>query len=118
MASRDEDHGWETVSSSMGRISATTHSDWRSARTPIDYFKRLHEEACQNDTYPIRHKLKDCDMMRSLVTSLSLTWGTKPDEGPNGSDATPFPKENAMIPFSGDWVMWTSGEIPSALIQS
>jgi hypothetical protein len=41
-------------------------------------------------------------MMRSLLTSRSLTWGTKPDEGPNGSDATPFPEENAMIPFSGD----------------
>jgi hypothetical protein len=40
---------------------------------PIDYFKRLLEEACPNHTYRVRHKLKDCSMMRSFMTSGSLT---------------------------------------------
>jgi hypothetical protein len=39
----------------------------------MDHFKRLLEEACPNHAYPIRHKLKDYGMMRSLMTSGSLT---------------------------------------------
>jgi hypothetical protein len=85
-ASCDEDHGWEAGSSGMGRISATTHSGKRSARVPTDYLKRLLEEACPNHTYPVRHKLKDCGMMRSFMSSGCLTWGAEPDEGPNGSN--------------------------------
>jgi hypothetical protein len=72
-ASYDEDHGREAGCSGMGRISATTCSSRRSARTPTDYFKRLLEEACLNHAYPIRHKLKDCHMIRSFMTLGSLT---------------------------------------------
>jgi hypothetical protein len=96
MASRDEDRNWEAGSSGMGRISATTRSGSRSVRMPTKYFKRLLEEACPNHAYPVRHKLKDCGMMRSSMTSGSLTWSTKPDEEPDGSDATAFPEENAV----------------------
>jgi hypothetical protein len=39
----------------------------------MDHFKRLLEEACRKHMYPIRHKLKDCDMMRGFMTSGSLT---------------------------------------------
>jgi hypothetical protein len=74
--SRDEDHGWEPGSSGMGRISATAHSGRRSAWMPIDYFKRLLEEACPNHAYPVKHKLEDCGMMQSFMTSGSLTWDT------------------------------------------
>jgi hypothetical protein len=81
----------------MGRISATTHSGKRSARVPTDYLKRLLEEACPNHTYPVRHKLKDCGMMRSFMTSGCLTWGAEPDEGPNGSNVWLFPEENAIM---------------------
>jgi hypothetical protein len=63
MASNDEDRSWEVGSSSMGRISATTRSVEHSARMPIDYFKRLLEEACPSHAYPIRQKHKDCGMM-------------------------------------------------------
>jgi hypothetical protein len=69
---------------------------------PTDQFKRLLEEACPNHAYPVKHKLKDCGMMRSFMTSGSLTWSTKPNEGPDRSDAAPFPKENAiMMVFGG-----------------
>jgi hypothetical protein len=96
-ASRDEDHGWEVGSSGMRGISATTCSGRRLIGTPIEYFKRLLEEACLNFAYPIGYKLKDCSMIQSFMTSGSLTWGAKPDERPDGSDVAPFPKENAIM---------------------
>jgi hypothetical protein len=66
-------------------------------RLPTDYFKRLFEEACPNHAYPIWHKLKDCGMMRSFMTLRSLALGAELDEGLDGSDTTPFPKENAVM---------------------
>jgi hypothetical protein len=63
----------------------------------MDHINRLLEEACPNHAYPIRHKLKDCGMMRSFMTSGPLTWGTELNEGLVGSDTTPFPKENAIM---------------------
>jgi hypothetical protein len=36
-------------------------------------------------------------MMQSFMTSGSLTWGAKPNEGPDGSDTAPFPEENAIM---------------------
>jgi hypothetical protein len=36
-------------------------------------------------------------MMRSFMTSGSLTWGVKLDEGPDGSDTMPFPEKNAVM---------------------
>jgi hypothetical protein len=68
-ASRDEDHGWEVGSSGMKGISATTCSSRRSIGTPIEYFKRLLEEACPNFAYPMGYKLKDCSMIQSFMTS-------------------------------------------------
>jgi hypothetical protein len=100
--SHGDDHGWEASSSSMGRASAAVRSIKCWERTPTYHFKRLLEEVCPNHAYPVRHRLKDYDMMQSLMTSGSLTWGTEPDEGPEGSDATPFPEENAvMVVISG-----------------
>jgi hypothetical protein len=81
----------------VGCVTTVMHNDKRQARSPIYHFKRLLEEACPNHTYPIRHKLKDCGMMRSFMTSRSLTWGAELDEVPDGSDTTPFPEENAVV---------------------
>jgi hypothetical protein len=71
------DHGnrnnGEAAGSDMRRILIATHSDSHHARPPMDHFKRLLEEACPNHACPIRHRLKDCSMMRSFMTSGSLT---------------------------------------------
>jgi hypothetical protein len=86
----------------MEHISTTMCNSKRSVRTLTYHFKKLLEVACANHAYPVRHKLKDCGMMRSFMTSGSLSWGTKPDEGPDGSDTTPFPEENVvMMVFMG-----------------
>jgi hypothetical protein len=85
----------------MGCISATTCSGRHSTRMPTDYFKRLPKEACPSHAYPVRHKLKDSGMMQSFMTLGSLTWGAEPNEGSNGSDTTPFPKENVVMMVFG-----------------
>jgi hypothetical protein len=53
--------------------SAATSSNKRQARPPTDHFKMLLEEGCPNHAYPVRHKLKNCGMIRSFMTSGSLT---------------------------------------------
>jgi hypothetical protein len=80
----------------------TTCSDKRPMRPPTDHFKRLCDEACPNHAYPVRHKLKDYGMMRSIMTSWSLTWGTELDKGPDRSDTASFPEENIIMMEYGD----------------
>jgi hypothetical protein len=99
--SRDNDHNWEVGSSDVRRISTAARSDKHLMRPPIAHFKRLLEEAYPNHSYPIRHKLKYCGMMRSFMTSRSLTWGAELNKGPDGSDTTPFPEENAVMTVYG-----------------
>jgi hypothetical protein len=82
--------------------SSVTRSDKRQARPHTDHFKSLLEEASPNHAYLIRHKLKDCGMMRSFMTSGSHAWGAELNEGPHGSDMMPFPEENtALIVYGG-----------------
>jgi hypothetical protein len=101
-SSHDDDRNWEADNSTMGNVTAATCGGRRLTRTPSDHFNRLLEEACPNHAYPVRHKLKDCRLMRSFMTSWSLTWGTDLDKGPDRSGTTRFPKENAvMMVFEG-----------------
>jgi hypothetical protein len=67
----------------------------------MGHFKSLLDEACSNHAYPIRHKLKDYGMMRSIMTSGSLTWGAELDEDLGGSGTMPFPKENTLMMVYG-----------------
>jgi hypothetical protein len=86
-----------TDGSDMRHILTAARGDKHQARPPKDHFKRLLEEACPNHAYPVRHKLKDCSMMRSFTTLGSLTWGAELDEGSDGSGTMPFPEENAIM---------------------
>jgi hypothetical protein len=79
------------------RTSIGTRSGKRRVGLPTDHFKGLLMEACSNHAYPIRHKLKDCGMMRSFMTSGSLTWGVELDEGPDGSDTMPLSDANVVM---------------------
>jgi hypothetical protein len=45
----------------------------------------------------IKHKLKDCDMMKNFMVSGSLTRGRELDEDLGGSDTMPFPEEDAVM---------------------
>jgi hypothetical protein len=81
----------------MRHISIAVCSEKRPARPPTDHLKRLFEEVCLNHAYPVRHKLKDGGIVRSFMTSGSLTWGAKLDEGLDGSDMTLFSEENTIM---------------------
>jgi hypothetical protein len=83
--------------SGMRLTSTVARNDKHQVRPPMDHFKRLLEEACPNHAYPVRHKLKDCNMMRSFMTSGPLTWGAELDEGSDRSNTMPFPRENAVL---------------------
>jgi hypothetical protein len=65
---------------------------------PLTYhFKRLLKEACSNHAYPIKHKLKDCSMMKNFMTLVSLTRDRVPKEDPGGSDVMPIPREDTVM---------------------
>jgi hypothetical protein len=68
---------------------------------PTDHFKKLFEETCPNRVYPVKHKLKDCDMMKSFMISGSPTQGAELGENLGGSDTMPFIGENAIMTVYG-----------------
>jgi hypothetical protein len=59
--------------------------------------ERLLKEAYPNHVYPIKHKLKDCNMMKTFMTSRSLTWDKELEEDPSGRDKIPFPGEDVVM---------------------
>jgi hypothetical protein len=99
VANYDVSNDKEACGSSVGHITTTTCSGKRQAQPPVDHFERLLEEACSNHAYPIKHKLKDCDMMKNFMISGSLTRGMELDEDPGVSDTMPFPGEDAVMTF-------------------
>jgi hypothetical protein len=36
---------------------------------PVDHFEKLLKVTCLNHTYPIKHKLKECTMMKNYMTT-------------------------------------------------
>jgi hypothetical protein len=64
---------------------------------PTDHFEKLLEETCPNHAYPVKHKLRDCGMMKNFMTSRSLTRGMEVDEVPDEGDATTFPGEDVVM---------------------
>jgi hypothetical protein len=82
-------------------ISIDTCNGKHSTSLPMDYFKRLLEEACPNHAYPIQHNLKECGMTRRFMTSGSLTWGAELNVGLDGSDMAPFRMENVIVMVHG-----------------
>jgi hypothetical protein len=97
MADYDDDNAGKASSSGMGCVRTAAHSDKCQAWPPIDHFRRLLEEACQNHAYPVGHELKDRDMMKSFMILGSLTWGMELDEDPGRSNTMPFPGEDTVM---------------------
>jgi hypothetical protein len=50
------------------------------SQPPTGHFERLLKAACPNHTYPIRHKLKKCGMMKNFMTAGALTKARSPKE--------------------------------------
>jgi hypothetical protein len=64
-------------------------------------FKELLESACSNHAYPIKHKLKECTMMKNFMTSGDHSKGKKPKGDLGKKGPTPFPGEEAVISIYG-----------------
>jgi hypothetical protein len=54
------------------RITVVAGSGKHQARPPTDHFEKLLEDICPNHSYPVKHKLRDCSMMKNFVASGSL----------------------------------------------
>jgi hypothetical protein len=83
--------------SSMVRIATTAGSSKCQVWPPTDHFEKLLEEACPNHAYPVKHKLRDCSMMKNVMALGSITRGMQFDEVPNVGDATPLPSEDSVM---------------------
>jgi hypothetical protein len=97
----DDDNCRKAGGSSVGHIVTTAHGDKHQVRPPIDHFRRLLEDAFLNHTYPVRQKLKDCDMMKSFMISGSFTHIMELNKDPSGSDTMPFLGEEAIMTIYG-----------------
>jgi hypothetical protein len=64
---------------------------------PLKRHHRLLEEACLNHPCPIKHKLKDCDMIKNFMTSGSRSRSTELEEAPGGSNSIPFLGEDTIL---------------------
>jgi hypothetical protein len=54
-----------------------------------------------NHTYPVKHKLKDCTMMKIFMTSGALSKGMKPEGDPSGKGMTSDPGEAVVMTIYG-----------------
>jgi hypothetical protein len=51
--------------------------------------------------YPVRHKLKECSMMKNYMTMGALMKGQKPKDDAAGKVTTPFPEEKEVMSIYG-----------------
>jgi hypothetical protein len=80
-----------------GHIVVTECNFMCLAPQPTNHFEKLLEETCPNHTYPVRHQLNECSMMKNYMTTWALAKGKKPEGDLGGKAATPFPKEEAVM---------------------
>jgi hypothetical protein len=77
-------------------VAAAEHDFKRQARQPKENFEKLLEAACPNHVYHIKHKLKECTMMKNFMTSGTISKGKKPEGDPGGKGPPPFPRVPSM----------------------
>jgi hypothetical protein len=78
----------EVDGSNKEYVAAAEHDFKRQARQPKDYFEKLLEAAHLNHTYPVKHKLKECTIIKNFMTSGALSKGKKPEGDPTGKGVT------------------------------
>jgi hypothetical protein len=81
----------------MMHVGAAAGGSTCQAWPPTDHFEKLLEETCPNYAYLIKHKLRDCGMMKNFMASRSLTRGMEANKVPNEGGMTPFPREDAVM---------------------
>jgi hypothetical protein len=60
----------EEVENSDEELMVTAERDFKwCTQPPKDHFEKILEEAYPHHLYPIRHKLRDCTIMKKFMTS-------------------------------------------------
>jgi hypothetical protein len=77
--------------SDKGHVTATECDFKRQTRPPKEHFEKFLKATCPNHPYPIKHKLKDCTVMKNFMTSRAFSKGRKLGEDPGGKGAAPIP---------------------------
>jgi hypothetical protein len=102
MTNDDRGNGEKAGGSGVMRIMTMECSSKHQAQPPTNHFERLLKEACPNHTYLVKHKLRDCIMMKNFIVSRSLTRGMELDKILDEGNAMPFPREDTiMIVYDG-----------------
>jgi hypothetical protein len=52
---------------------------------------------CLHHSYPVKHKLKDCTMMKNFMTLGAFSKSRKPGGDPGGKSAAPIPGEAGVM---------------------
>jgi hypothetical protein len=95
----DDDYDKVEDGSNEEHVDAVERDFKRQARQPTDHLEKLLEVTCPNHAYPIKHKLKECSMMKNYMTTGALAKGKKPVGDPGGMAAAPIPREEAIMPI-------------------
>jgi hypothetical protein len=94
-------NGKDTGNSDEELIVATEHDFKRPTRSPTDHFEKLHEATCPNYTFPVKHKLKECSMMKNYMATGTLARTKKPEGDSVGKADAPFLEEKAVMSIYG-----------------
>jgi hypothetical protein len=101
-ANRDDDDNDKDANDSDEELMAAIEHDFKhQARLPVDHFEELLEATCLNHTYPIKHKLKECTMMKNYMTMGNLARNKKPEGDSAVKAGAPFPEEKAVMSIYG-----------------
>jgi hypothetical protein len=78
------------VSNSDEELIVATERDFKcQVWQPADHFEKLLEATYPNHTYPVRHKLKKCTMMKNYMATGTFVGGKMPEGDPTGTVKVP-----------------------------
>jgi hypothetical protein len=66
-----------------------------------DHFEKLLKATCPNHTYPVKHKLKECTVMKNYMTMRNQARNKKPEGDSTVKAAAPFLEEKAVLSIYG-----------------
>jgi hypothetical protein len=69
----DSANGKQAGGSDVVCVSTIAGSGKHQVQPPMVHFEKLLEEACPNHAYPIKNKLRNCEMMKNFMALGSLT---------------------------------------------
>jgi hypothetical protein len=78
-------------------VAATERNLKRQTRPAKDHFEKLLEATYPHHSYPIKHKLKYCTLMKKFMMSGAFSKDRKPGGDPGGKGAAPIPGEAKVM---------------------